>query len=199
MKTYVYTKLYIITPKFKYPKCSPTDEWRTKWWYSPTMEHSSAIKVTIDTCKWMDESQEHYVNKRSQTPKATCHAIPFTENYSTGKTAVKKADRHLAGCRQRELTSNTHRGILQDDENMHGCSDSTWLHTFTKTHPIMHLQSANLIICNYISMKWTQRRKRKEAGKKNELWTEYLCPLPKFTCCLKPWPPECDGSWRWGL
>ena len=54
------------------------------------MEHSSAIKVTIDTSsKWMN-LKSITLNKRSQTPKPTCHVIPFTGNYSTGKTAELK-------------------------------------------------------------------------------------------------------------
>ena len=65
MKTYIYTKthtgmsiaLFIITKRWKQPKCLSTEEWINKMCYIHMMEYYSAIKSNeglIHATTWMD-------------------------------------------------------------------------------------------------------------------------------------------------
>ena len=49
--------LFIITKTWKQPKCSSTEEWIKKMWYTYTMEYYSAIKrneIVSFAEMWMD-------------------------------------------------------------------------------------------------------------------------------------------------
>ena len=49
--------LFTIAKTWKQPKCSSTDEWIKKMWYTHTMEYYSAIKkneIMSFSATWMD-------------------------------------------------------------------------------------------------------------------------------------------------
>ena len=51
------TALFIISKRWKQPKCPPADEWMNKMWYIHIMEYYSAMKengILPFVAAWMD-------------------------------------------------------------------------------------------------------------------------------------------------
>ena len=89
---------FIMTRKWKQPKCPSTDEWINKIWYIHAMQPIFSQKmnlVLIHVTTWMNPQNVMH-NERSQTPKATYCMVLFTCNIQNRQ--ICRHRKQVSGC-----------------------------------------------------------------------------------------------------
>jgi hypothetical protein len=86
---------FLITPKWKQPKCSQQDEWINKWWHTHAIEYYLAIKkTTTDRGNNMNKSQQR-CDDRSQSVPCILPILEKDRNWISGCRSVWYRHRNI--------------------------------------------------------------------------------------------------------